>query len=144
MAEPYYASADDLRAKLKITDEAMLPDEEAIELITEAEDLIDERLGVRGIDPETGRKVALDDYSDESWRTDKLREATLEIAKALFEDPGLASRQRARYLSGDVSTNGFYGPAYGERCEALLSASGLRANRARMSGGRRRGLRHFG
>lgn len=142
MAEPHYATADQLRTKVK-ADKAMLPDDEAIELLTEAEDLIDERLGVRPVDSETGRKVVIADYSDETWRTDKLRDATLSVAKTLFEDPGVAERQRARYISGDVSANGFFGSVFGERVEALINQSGLRVNTARMSGGRRPRLRRF-
>jgi hypothetical protein len=132
-----YAAPAELREMLDVNPE-ILPDSEAIGILTKACDLIDERLGVRPVDPATGRKVVLGDYADEAWRLTKLRDATLEVAKAIFEDPGLESRQRARYVSGDVSTNGFYGPAFGERAESLINASGLRVNRARMSNGRRR------
>lgn len=135
MAEPYYATVEELRVKLGV-DKAMLPDEEAVDLIEIAEDLIDARLGVRPVDETTGRKVVPDD--EDAWRIEKLAKATVEIAKAVFEDPGVESRQRARYISGDVSTNGFYGPAFGERAATLLNASGLQRNTARMSGGGRR------
>jgi hypothetical protein len=135
MPEPYYATVDDLRTKVGV-DEAMLGDAEAIELITAAEDLVDARLGVRPVDDESGRLVVPAD--EDAWRIKKLAEATLEVAKILFEDPGAASRQRAKFTSGDVSTSGPYGPAYGERAMALLNQSGLRRNTARMSGGGRR------
>lgn len=133
-----YATATELRAKLKVTAE-MLPDTEAAELIVIAEDLIDERLGVRPIMAETGRKVAVADI--EGWRAAKLAGATVEIAAAIFSDPGMQSRQRARFSSGDVSVSGFYGPAYGEHAAALLNQSGLVRNTARMSGGTRRRCR---
>lgn len=139
MPEPYYATADELRAKLKITEEAILPDDEATELLTIAEDLIDEQLGVRPINEDTGRKVDVEDESLKTWQLAKLRDATLEVAAVVFRDPGVESRQRARFVSGDVSVQGVYGPAYGERAEALLNASKLRVNTARMRGsGRRR------
>jgi hypothetical protein len=137
MPEPYYATADQLRAKLK-TSKDVLPDEEAIELLTEAEDLIDERLGVRTINEETGRKVDVEDETIKSWRLEKLASATVEVAAVIFSDPGVTSRQRARFSSGDVSVSGFYGPAFGERSAALLNQSGLVVNTARMSGGPRR------
>ncbi len=137
MPEPYYATADELRAKLKVSDE-VLPDEEAIELLIEAEDLVDERLGVRPINEETGRKVDVEDESINPWRLEKLAGGTVEVAAVIFSDPGVVSRQRARFSSGDVSVSGFYGPAFGERAEALLNQSGLRVNTARVSGGRRR------
>lgn len=139
--EPYYATIEELREKVKV-EEAMLPDDEATQILTEAEDLTDERLGVRPIDEDTGRKVV--PAEEDAWRIAKLRDATLEVAAVIFRDPDVASRQRARYTSGDVSVSGFYGAAFGERADALLNQSGLRANRARMSGGRRRSLdRHF-
>jgi hypothetical protein len=138
MAEPYYATADALRAKLKLTEE-MLPDEEAVELLIEAEDLIDERLGVRPIIEETGRKVEVEDESIRPWRLEKLAGATVEVAAVIFSDPGVTSRQRARFSSGDVSVSGFYGPAFGERSAALLNQSGFAVNTVRVSGcGRRR------
>lgn len=137
MAEPYYATEDELRRKLGVTRD-VLPDDEATELLAIAEDLIDERLGVREIDEDTGRKVDVSDDTDiDAWRLAKLGGATLEIAAAVYNDPGVESRQRARFSSGDVSVSGFYGPAFGERCAALLNQSGLRVNRARMSGSRR-------
>ena len=140
MPEPYYATADALRAKLKLGEE-VLPDEEAVELLVEAEDLIDERLGVRPINEETGRKVDVEDETIKAWRLEKLAGATIEVAAVIFSDPGVTSRQRARFSSGDVSVSGFYGPAFGERFSALLNQSGLAVNTARMSGGSRRRCR---
>jgi hypothetical protein len=137
-AGPLYATVEGLRSKLGLTAE-VLDDDEATEVLTTACVLVDERLGNRQVDPETGRKV--DPEAIEQWQAEKLAAATLELAKLLFEDPGLASRQRARFISGDVSVNGLYGPAYGELFAALLNQSGLVVNTARMSGGRRhRGL----
>jgi hypothetical protein len=137
MPEPYYATVKQLREKVKVEDEEVLSDAEAVQILTEAEDLIDDRLLARPIDPDTGRKVVLGDFQNETWRTDKLREATLGIAQAIFEDPGVTTRQRARFESGDVSSNGFFGGAFGERVDALLTASGLRVNTTRVSRGRR-------
>lgn len=122
MAEPYYATADELRAKLKVNAE-VLPDEEAVELLEIAEDLIDDRLANRTVDDVTGRKVVPADEDD--WRIDKLAKATVEVAANVWRDPGIESRQRARSTSGDVSISGVYGPAYGERAQALLNASKL-------------------
>ena len=136
MAEPVYTTADDLRAALGDLPKEVLPDAEAYDLIERAEDLIDERLGNRAIDEETGRKVKLADYADEPWRADKLAKATLEVAAVIFRDPGVESRQRVRSVSGDVSTSSPYGPAFGERAQALLTASGFAQPFARV--GRRR------
>lgn len=135
---PLYATPDDLRKELKVSAE-MLPDEEANGILTTACDLIDERLGIRPIDPETGRKVKPDEV--DAWRARKLAEATIEVAAVIFSDPDVARRQRARFSSGDVSVSGFYGPAFGERSAALLNQSGLVVNTARMSGGARRRCR---
>lgn len=132
---PLYATADALRKKLDTTAE-ILPDDEANEILESACDLIDERLGNRPVDPDSGRKVVVAD--EDGWRIQKLAKATLEIAKALYEDPGVESRQRVRSVSGDVATSGSYGPAYGERVESLLNQSGLRVNTARTSNSARR------
>jgi hypothetical protein len=126
MAEPYYATAVELRSALGGLSEEVLPDADATKLIVEAEDLVDERLANRPIDTDTGRKVKLADYDgDDAWRLRKLAEATLEVASVIFADPDVARRQRVRSTSGDVSTSSPYGPAYGERAQALLNASGL-------------------
>lgn len=130
-----YATPADLRKALKV-DAQMLSDDDALETLLIACDLIDERLGIRPIDEETGRKVVLAD--EEAWRARKLVEATLEVAKVIYNDPGVEARQRARFASGDVSVSGFFGPAFGERAEALLNQSGLRVNTARMRGSGRR------
>jgi len=122
MAEPIYATAKELQDALGVTEE-MLPDAEAISLLEAAEDLVDDRLGNRPIDEDTGRRVVPSD--EDTWRARKLAQATLEVAKVLFSDPGVETRQRARSVSGDVSTSGPYGSPYGERFESLLSASGL-------------------
>lgn len=135
MPEPYYATAKELQEALEVSAE-VLPDQQAVGLIETAEDLIDDRLGNRPINEETGRKVLPAD--EDAWRVEKLRKATLEVAKVLFEDPGVERRQRVRSVTGDVSTSGGFGSVFGERFEALLTASGLRRNTARMSGGGRR------
>lgn len=136
-----YATPAQLRTGLRLSVQ-VLSDDEAIAVLKEACNLVDDRLGVREVNPETGRKVTAAD--EDAWRVQKLSEATVEVAKVLFDDPGAASRQRARFSSGDVSVSGFYGPAFGELAMSLLNASGLRCNRARMSGSRTRSrLRHF-
>jgi hypothetical protein len=127
-----YATAGELRNALNLTSD-VLSNAEANSILASACDLIDERLGARCIDPDSGRKVIPADEDD--WRIAKLRDATVEVATNLFRDPTVASRQRARFTSGDVSVSGPYGPAFGERAEALLVASGLRVNTARMSVG---------
>jgi len=133
---PLYAAPTELREMLGVNSE-VLPDSEARGLLSKACDLIDSRLGPRPIDATSGRKVVAGDFSAEPWRLVKLRDATLEVAKALFEDPGVESRQRARFVSGDVSANGFYGGAFGERVESLINDSGLRVNTARAGRNRR-------
>lgn len=135
MAEPYYTTAAALRKALGELSAEVLPDADAIDLIERAEDLVDDRLGNRPIDEDTGRKVVPAD--EDTWRVEKLAKATLEIAGVLYRDPGVESRQRVRSVSGDVSTSSPYGPAYGERAESLLSASGLAVRFARASNRRR-------
>lgn len=130
MAEPYYTTAEELRKFLSV-DKEVLPDAEAIDLIERAEDLIDDQLGNRGVDEDTGRKVV--PAEEDTWRAEKLAKATLEVAGVLYRDPGVESRQRVRSVSGDISTSSPYGPAYGERAQALLSASGLAVRFARAS-----------
>lgn len=129
-----YATPGDLRAKLGV-DAEVLGDVEAAEILSAAEDLIDDRLGNRPVDEDTGRKVV--PAEEDAWRVEKLAKATLEVAAVLYRDPGVESRQRVRSVSGDVSTSGPYGPAYGERAESLLSASGLAVRFARASNRRR-------
>lgn len=136
MAEPVYTSASALREKLEVTAE-VLSDDEALNLIETAEDLIDERLGARPIDEDTGRKVVPAD--EDAWRVEKLAKATLEVAAVIFRDPGVESRQRVRSVSGDVSTSSPYGYAYGERAQALINASGLAYPFARVGRRRSRG-----
>lgn len=135
MAEPIYATAEELQKALGVNAD-ILPDAEAVTLIETAEDLVDDRLGNRPIDEGTGRKVVPAD--EDTWRVKKLAQATIEVAKVLYEDPGVERRQRVRSVSGDISTSGAYGSPFGERFAALLTASGLRCNTARMSGGGRR------
>lgn len=133
--EPYYTTPEALRAALDILDPEVLPDEEATTLIETAEDLVDDDLGNRPVDETTGRRVVLADEAP--WRLDKLSKATIEVAKVLYEDPGVERRQRHSSVSGDVATSGPYGSPFGQRYVSLLSASGLRVRFARM--GRRRG-----
>lgn len=134
MPEPYYATADELRSKLSMTAE-IVPDEDAIELIEEAEDVIDDALGNRQVDEDTGRKVVT--AEEDAWRVAKLAKATLEVATVIFNDPDVLRRQRHRSVSGDVATSGPYGPAFGQRAASLLAASGLAVPFARASQRRR-------
>lgn len=122
MPEPYYTTAAALRTALGVS-KTVLSDEDAVDLIEAAEDLIDERLGNRPIDEASGRKVIPAEV--EGWQSDKLAKATIELARVLYEDPGVERRQRQRSTSGDVAVSGPYGPAYGERFAALLAASKL-------------------
>src|SRR5262249_51220348 len=98
---PLYATPEDLPAKLKGNEE-VLPDDEAAEILDTACDLIDDRLGARPIDEETGRKVDVTEYEDEPWRLVKLAKATIEVAVNLYNDPGVESRQRMKSVSGDI------------------------------------------
>lgn len=145
---PLYAAPTGLRTFLG-TNEDVLSDSEANVVLGKACDLIDERIGNRPIIEATGRKIPMGEEAEErvgegfeEWRLKKLAEATIEIAARIFSDPGVESRQRARFETGDVSASGFYGPAFGERASALLNQSGLVVNTARMSGGNRRFRRH--
>lgn len=144
MAEPYYATLAELRSALKV-DETVLPDAEATELLEAAEDLVDDRLGPWPIDPASGRKIIPAEV--EEWQAKKLADATLEVCKVLFGDPGVERRQRFRSIAGDVATGSPYGAAYGERFEVLLSASGLAFKfahaRARRYGRNARIIRSF-
>ena len=134
---PLYATPEALREKLGVSAE-VLPDAEAEDILERACDLIDDRLGNRPVDEDTGRKVVPEE--EDAWRVQKLAKATLEVAVVLYQDPGIESRQRVRSVSGDVATSGPYGPAYGERAESLLSASGLAVRFARAT--QRRGGRN--
>lgn len=137
---PTYATAADLRAEYTPELSAdQLPDAEANRLIEQAEDLIDDALGARTIDTDTGRKVRFGDFDEGDWRLEKLRDATAALAKRISEEPDLLSRERFGSVSGEVSLSSPRGSRYGARVEALLNASGLRRLTATATAGNRNG-----
>lgn len=138
MAEPYYTTADDLRTLLGV-DESTLSDASALELILDAEDMIDEYLGGRGIDTTTGRKVIETDV--EAWQWDKLARATLKLAAKIYENDSLLDGAEWDSVSGpDYSfsgriTSGLEAIA-GPQILAILNQSGLREMTGKAASGR--------
>lgn len=122
MAEPYYTDAAALRTELGV-DPAVLPDAQAVATIEIAEDLIDVELGMRDIDPDTGRKVVEADV--QPWQWIKLGRATVKLAARIFRDPNLAGIEYDT-MAGEVTVSHRIGPRFGEDVAAALSQSGLR------------------
>lgn len=104
-------------------DEEVLPDAEGEELIESAEDLIDELLGARGVDFDTGRKVDPDVIL--GWQEDKLERATNLAAKFLFQNPDWTMEQRYSSVGGDQSGNQPMGTPF-PGVVMVLNASKLR------------------
>jgi hypothetical protein len=122
MPEPYYATADDLRAELDV-DDTVLSDAAAIKLIEDAEDVIDSMLGARPVDDTTGRKVVQADV--ESWRFVKLTRATVKVAARLSEDPTILTAQYTSVSGPDFSFSGRISTTWGSVVENALTLSGL-------------------
>lgn len=123
MAEPYYLTAAELKADPGIPD--AMADADALALIENAEDQVDELLGARAVDETTGRKVVQGDV--ETWRWTKLKRATLKLAVRLYADPKLADGERWASVSGpDFSVSDAVGQRFGRDVEAALNQSGLR------------------
>lgn len=98
-----YTTYAAIRTACGVTSE-VLSDAEAEELGQDAEDVIDEMLGVYFIDEDTGRKLAADDVDE--WQWEKLGRATAKVAKFLFDHPDWLAEQRHSTTGGDVSTSG--------------------------------------
>lgn len=122
-----YTDADMVRSLLGVS-EASLSDERAAVLIADAEDLIDEALGARPVDPDTGRKVVEADV--ETWQWAKLGRATAKLAAQIYSDPTVATGQRWRRQKGpDFEVEDPIGPGTsalgGLPVQTLLNQSGL-------------------
>ena len=122
-----YTDADMVRSLLGVS-EASLSDERAAVLIADAEDLIDEALGARPVDPDTGRKVVEADV--ETWQWAKLGRATAKLAAQIYSDPTVATGQRWRRQKGpDFEVEDPIGPGQGLLgglpVQTLLNQSGL-------------------
>jgi hypothetical protein len=137
---PTYATAADLRGEYvpALTDEQM-SDAEANRLLEQAEDLIDDALGARPIDTDTGRKVRLSDFDENDWRIGKLTSATAALARRISENPSLLSDPLYDTTTGEVTLSGPRGSRFGARVEALLNATGLRRLTTTASGASGRG-----
>lgn len=133
MPEPYYAVADDLRAEAGV-DSTTLPDASANRIIQDAEDIIDEELGVHFVDIDTGRKIV--QANVEPWRWIKLSRATTKLATRLYVEPDLVRETHHQHVAGpDFSFSRATTANYGDDIEALLNQSGLRRKMTH-SGGR--------
>ncbi len=146
MAEPYYATAAELRTYLDV-DDSTLSDAAAIVLIQDAEDWIDTLLGGWPVNETTGRKILQADVL--AWQWAKLGRATVKTAGAVYHDPTLLTVRRYRREKGpdfeveDPLGGGALTPAI-----ALLNASGLRRLTGRAAAGtrcvpRERGFRGY-
>ena len=135
MAEPYYATAAELRTYLNVSS-GTLSDSAAIVLIQDAEDWIDTLLGGWPVDETTGRKILQADVL--AWQWTKLGRATVKTAGAVYRDPTLLTVRRYRREKGpdfaveDPLGGGPLAPAI-----TLLNASGLRKLTGRAVAGRR-------
>ena len=129
----HYTTPNELRDELDL-DAVVLPDAEAAKLIQRAEDIVDEMLGARTVDPDTGRKIEVDVHED--WQIEKLDCATVLTAAFLHKNPDWSLEQRYASVGGDVGSGGPIGsPIPG--VAMLLNASGLRRLTTTTSGGRR-------
>lgn len=117
-----YTDADSLRAALDV-EESVLSDDAAAALADTAEDLIDDMLGARVVNVDTGRKVDPGSLAD--WQASKLERATNVLAKFLYLNPNWEIEQRAVSAGADVPVSGPYGSPF-PRVTALLDASQLR------------------
>lgn len=119
----YYASVQDVRDELG-DDGDSLDDAEVVRLIIDAEDLVDEYLGARCVDPTTGRKVVRADV--EEWQWTKLNRATTKLAALLHTDPDLTGVLYSEVSGPEFSVKGREGSRFGSSIDALLNQSGLR------------------
>lgn len=135
MAEPIYATADDLREKLDVDDTA-LPDGRAIALLSGAEDWVDRIAGPIALDRDTGRKF--DPANLSSLQAAALAKATLTVAAVTYSDPAAFTSQTFGKVSGPdftlenpASLTGLSGPAVAtlRSAAAFLDAARLRVLR---------------
>lgn len=124
MAEPYYCTVSELRDHLSVS-QAVLDDTHATSLIEDAEDVVDDMLGARTVDSDTGRKVVEADV--DAWRFAKLKRATLRVAAMLYQQPKLLTTRRWETEEGpDFKVSGPLGSMFGSDVEMALNQSGLR------------------
>lgn len=97
MAEPYYATATDLRTELGVN-AGTLADAAAIKLLTTAEDWVDRIAGPGTVDTTTGRKYAVANL--QPWQAAKLLSATVIIAAAIYRDPNVLQRNTFDRVQG--------------------------------------------
>jgi len=124
MAEPYYTTATALRTELGV-DNTTLPDADALKIIQNAEDLVDELLGGWPIDRTTLRKVV--QANVEAWQWTLLGRSTVKLAAQLYRDPELARRREWTNIKGpDFQVSGPAGGGIFTDVLAPLNQSGLR------------------
>lgn len=135
MPEPYYTTADDLRAELGVAEE-VLADPAAVKIIEDAEDLIDALLGSHPLDLDTGRKIVEADV--EPARFAKLSRATYKLAALIYQNPGLATDARWRREKGpEFEVEDPIGGAIATAVILPLNQSGLRILTGHARTGRR-------
>jgi hypothetical protein len=119
-----YVTAGQLRTQLGVTD-VVLSDDAASVLIEDACDIVDQALGARSVDSDTGRKVVESDV--EAWQWLKLQRATLKVAARLYSQPVDPTGGRWNRMKGpDFEVEGRVGSLLGTDVEAVLDQSGLR------------------
>lgn len=122
--EPYYCTIEQVRDALGV-DRVALSDAAALDLILTAEDLIDQELGARYIDHDSGRRVA--ERYVRPWQWSKLTRATIKLATLVYAKPDLALGLAWTRVKGpDFEFEGPLGKTTGAQVTALLDQSGLR------------------
>lgn len=80
MPEPYYTTEAEVEAILAVSLDTAV----AVDLIQDAEDIIDQLLGNWPVDDTTGRKIVEADV--ETWQWEKLGRATAKLAAKMYTD----------------------------------------------------------
>lgn len=140
VTSPTYTTPAAVRAELGLTTET-LPDETALRLISDAEDLVDGMLGAWPVDETTGRKIVQADV--EAWQWVKLGRATVLVARNLYRNPGVLSSTQWGSVKGpdfwfEKRIGGELAAILTRQVIAVLDASGLR----RLAGRARPGSQH--
>ena len=129
----WYTTVAAVRAMPEVPDTAPPSDDELLELITRAEDWIDEHLGPWNVDPATGRKIS--QAVVEPWRFAKLSRATARLAARLYANPDLLEPAAYDEVAGpDFRRKGPRSPTGRGRLPDVvgpLNQSGLRLLTAR-------------
>lgn len=120
----YYAQASDLRAELGV-DAGVLPDDQAQNLITDAEDIVDNLLGAWRINLTTGRKIF--ETNVLAWQFAKLTRATVKLAGQMYARPDLfTARQYESQKGPDFTVTGPLDTRIPSMVTTILNQSGLR------------------